>query len=459
MGMTKLEDWKMSKFLKFIVNVFLIAAILTAAAILVPPILGIQTTIIDSATMDTNLPMGSITYATDIQAADVKVGDEILKDDNASTYAYMVKEANPEDGNFTVVSASEQDGQPETITLRNQVPKVAVIVPYIGYVIIAMHSMEGIMIIALVVVLMIILFILSELWKDRSDEEEEPEDDQNSDKLLDVDEVTIDDVPEIKPDIHADDRILETEEEDLPLSELSTAELPKAADSAWLDADVEAADEVDRSEDQASADDDSQLTAAEEEQQSEALQGLAAEAEEASKDSATESKEVPQGLAAEEAAAGTPQDLAKDAATSAEAQPDADEISNIYKKKADPNQEKRGEVSSEETLANTHPEIDLSDAIEHATLEAEEKADQKAVQNQPTEAAGDETQILDLPDDQTGETQDEEEPDEQQADHFVPVERATLNEILDQAKKDGDEPDVIKDDTTGITIVDYSRII
>ena len=51
----------MSKFLKFIVNLFLTLAILTAVAILVPPLLGINTTIVDSAGMDTNLPLGSVT--------------------------------------------------------------------------------------------------------------------------------------------------------------------------------------------------------------------------------------------------------------------------------------------------------------------------------------------------------------------------------------------------------------
>ena len=42
----------MSKFLKFIVNTFLVVAILTAAAILVPPLLGVNTTIVDTAGMD-----------------------------------------------------------------------------------------------------------------------------------------------------------------------------------------------------------------------------------------------------------------------------------------------------------------------------------------------------------------------------------------------------------------------
>ena len=55
----------MSKFLKFIVNLFLTLAIIVTAGIIVPPLLGVNTTIVDTASMDTNLPLGSVTYSRD----------------------------------------------------------------------------------------------------------------------------------------------------------------------------------------------------------------------------------------------------------------------------------------------------------------------------------------------------------------------------------------------------------
>ena len=61
----------MSKFLKFIVNLFLIVTILTAIAILVPPLAGVTTTIVDTPSMNTNLPLGSVTYSTDINVYDM----------------------------------------------------------------------------------------------------------------------------------------------------------------------------------------------------------------------------------------------------------------------------------------------------------------------------------------------------------------------------------------------------
>ncbi len=166
----------MSKFLKAIVNIFLIAAILTAVAILVPPVLGITTTIIDSREMETNLPLGSITYSEDVEVKSIKAGDEVLKEDANSTFAYVVVEGNAETGKFTVLDASDKEGPTTEVTIRNYVSRVFITVPFIGYIIVAMQSTEGMIIVGLIVLFVIILFILSELWKKHDSEEDEDED-------------------------------------------------------------------------------------------------------------------------------------------------------------------------------------------------------------------------------------------------------------------------------------------
>ena len=158
----------MSKFLKFIVNLFLTLAILTAVAILVPPLLGVNTTIVDSAGMDTNLPLGSVTYSVDVPVTRLKAGDEILKENGSSTYAYIIEEGDAGTGKYKVSSAVDRESLSE-ITLRNTVSLVKVCIPYIGYVVVAMQTVEGIIIIVLVVLFIIILFVLSELWKSRDD--------------------------------------------------------------------------------------------------------------------------------------------------------------------------------------------------------------------------------------------------------------------------------------------------
>ena len=171
----------MSKFLKAIVNIFLIAAILTAVAILVPPVLGITTTIIDSREMDTNLPLGSVTYSEDVEPAEIETGDEVLKESANSTYAYIVVDGSAETGKYTVLDAADRDGASTEITIRNYISRVIFTVPYIGYVVVAMQSVEGMIIIGLVILFVIILFVLSELWKKHDAEDDEEEDGEGAD--------------------------------------------------------------------------------------------------------------------------------------------------------------------------------------------------------------------------------------------------------------------------------------
>ena len=159
----------MSKFLRAIVNIFMICAILVVAAILVPPLVGINTTIVDSTTMETNLPVGSITYSKDTYMTNLKNGDRILDETSEHTYKYVIVEAGGESGDFKVKDT--RSGEESVLQIINSASKIFVTIPFIGYIVYAMHSIEGIIIIALVILVMIILFILSELWKKDSEEE------------------------------------------------------------------------------------------------------------------------------------------------------------------------------------------------------------------------------------------------------------------------------------------------
>lgn len=166
----------MSKFLKVIVNLFLVCAILVAGAILVPPLLGVSTTVVDSASMDTNLPIGSVTYSQDVKVAEIAVGDKVLVESDTKAYAYIIEAADKTTGNFMVTDANDAQAEAEEIALRNVALKIVLTIPFIGYIMIAMRSMEGLIIIGLVVLFVIILFILSELWKTTDEDEEDEED-------------------------------------------------------------------------------------------------------------------------------------------------------------------------------------------------------------------------------------------------------------------------------------------
>lgn len=216
----------MSKFLKVIVNLFLVFAILVAGAILVPPILGVSTTMIDSASLDTNLPVGSITYSESTSVSDIAVGDKILIEGDNSVYVYVVESADAVTGKFTVSDETGHKTEAEEHTLRNEALKVVLTVPFIGYLMIAMHSMEGLIIIGLVVLFVIILFILSELWKKSDDDEdEEDEDEAAADETV---QTAVNEVAEGTEAVDSEEKS-EAEEADAKSSETAASEISTEA--------------------------------------------------------------------------------------------------------------------------------------------------------------------------------------------------------------------------------------
>lgn len=463
----------MSKFLKFIVNIFLICAILIAAAILIPPLVGIQTTIVDTASMDTNLPLGSITYSTDVDASEIKVGDEVLKDNNTSTYAYIVKKIDKSSDTFTVVNAEDKNADTEEITLRNSVPKVAVVVPYIGYVIIAMHSTEGIIVIALVVVLIVILFILSELWKEKPEEEAEDEEDSEKKTYSFIEEddeteqggageLVTGDTPETGEQESAESAEAEPAEPD-------TEETPEGADG---EANVSKTEETEAAGESEVSDAQETQNTETDEEAADAGAGTTQKfdfhlnPEQSETDTQEEEEIKPADIAEDDISDVKIPELKRQVET-------PEDISRILSEPDEDTEEKQNAETSEtpdvpqnDSEQKADDEYDLSEAIEQATREAEEQAAQdaaekaqekaNAVKSEPEEAEETKT------DNNIEETQTEDqggENEDEAPEQFVPVEHATLDELMDQARKAGDEPDVSKDEATGITVVDYSGVL
>ncbi|HEY9575569.1 MAG TPA: hypothetical protein VIR32_08540 [Lachnospiraceae bacterium] len=171
----------MAKFLRVIVNIVLLAAILVACALLVPTFMGrygISTVISDSTDKDTNLPLGSVAYAKDVNATLLKTGDIIIHNDSEGENVYKIVSAEIASGSYTLHDKYDPAVDDRTTTLRNDIQKVFVVIPFIGYAVMAMYSTEGLIVIGLGILFLIILFILSELWKRPEEEDEEYEEDE-----------------------------------------------------------------------------------------------------------------------------------------------------------------------------------------------------------------------------------------------------------------------------------------
>lgn len=167
----------MSRLLKFIVHLIVFLAIVCILALAVPPFVGISTIIIDDADKETNLPLGSVTYGQEILGSEVLIGDSIVVEDRNQAYRYRVQEIDLDNSMFTVLDTSMASAEPKAITIRGNVTRVTITIGFIGYLLMAIQSKEGLIVIGLCILFLVVLFILAELWsKDRQMPEEEETD-------------------------------------------------------------------------------------------------------------------------------------------------------------------------------------------------------------------------------------------------------------------------------------------
>ena len=155
----------MSKFLKFIVHFVVICAIIIALGLTIPPFFGVDTVIVSDTKQKTNLPMGSVTYAIPVKTEEIRENDPILVQEDSNIYRYNVRRIDQASGTGTVIDPSVTDGREITVAVPAYVKKVVVTIGYVGYLLIATKSTEGLIILGLVLLFLIILYIIAELWK------------------------------------------------------------------------------------------------------------------------------------------------------------------------------------------------------------------------------------------------------------------------------------------------------
>ena len=172
----------MSKFLKIIVNLVVIGSILVAAALLIPPVAGINTVMSDNSTSGTNLPVGAVAYGKTVETDALKKGDKVIYTTNNQAYVYEITDMDASAGAYKVRDSYSQSAEEQKIQLLNDAVKVIVVVPYIAYAAIALQSKEGLIVVGLGVIFLIILFILAELWR-KDDEEEEEDSEEDSEEV------------------------------------------------------------------------------------------------------------------------------------------------------------------------------------------------------------------------------------------------------------------------------------
>ena len=176
----------MSKFLKLIVDLVIICTILIAAALLVPPLVGVKTVMNDNSTAETNLPVGSVAYGKQTDAVNLKKGQKIVYTKNNQAYVYEISDvSDAENDTYLVKDAYDKKTEERSVELSGDVMKLSFVVPLIAYAAIAVQSKEGLILIGLGIVFLIILFILAELWrKDMEETKSESEEKNTEEKVI-----------------------------------------------------------------------------------------------------------------------------------------------------------------------------------------------------------------------------------------------------------------------------------
>ena len=147
----------MSKVLKFIVHFVVICTLICVLGLVLPPFFGVRTVIVDKSDKATNLPVGSVTYAIPEKSSAISAGTPILVQKDSETYKYTITNLDASKGTGTVTDQSVSGGKTFTIKVGDYVPKVVVTIGYVGYLMVATESIEGLIILGLVVLFLIIL--------------------------------------------------------------------------------------------------------------------------------------------------------------------------------------------------------------------------------------------------------------------------------------------------------------
>ena len=398
----------MSKVLKTIVNVILFCAIVVAAGLLVPPFAGITTVMVDDVDMQTNLPQGSVAYAVEKDRSELKQGDKVLISQEGRQYVYVVDSI---DGSSVVLDDQlSTDGGTTQQELGSTVQKVMLVVPVIGYVSMALRSTEGLIIVGLAVVFVIILFILAEVWKKDDDEEEDEEDEDGQEDESEEEPAVMS--RRQKKKARKADKKKQKQEEKAAVAE-AKARAKRERQEAKLAKKNKKAHMMD-----------------EPEQEPEAIP--AEQMEETQAAGSTQEIVLPQELMQEEQSAGNTQEIVLPTEETQEKQESTDETEDPDK------------TLLEETASLFTADI-ASMMGENQTKETE-----KPEETDPSDST-EQTQpvVLEVVPEEKQETGDKK--------LAMPV--YTKEELLQKAEADGDEPEVIEDEVSGVTLVDYSDVL
>lgn len=413
----------MSKFLKIIVNLVVLVSIAIAAALLVPPFIGIDTVMNDNTEMETNIPVGSVAYGQRVKITELKKGDKIIENDGASTYIYEITDMDASAGVYRVKDVYNKKSDGIEITLQKTAPKVMVVVPLIGYAAIALQSKEGLIVIGLGIVFLIILFILSELFR-KDDDDDEDDDDEYEDE--DDDDEDEDDEEEEKLSRKERKRLKKEEKR------RRKEEKRRRKEEEYEYEDDEDEDEDDEEEEELSRKERRRLKKEEKRRRKLAKKGLLDEDEDEDEDEEDEDENKPS------------ESLTENPSSSNELQGFDDAMKEAMS-----------------SIAMGIAQVSEPETVSDATVVMPDvQAFEKTVENTSSDDA--DIAAEDMDEMEVKETEEPINIEETEAVPFDPevvLHAPTVKELLEKAQVAGEKPEIKKDKDNDVTLLDYSDIL
>ncbi len=417
----------MAKFFRAIFNLLLICYIAAFLAVYVPPLVGVTTEVTVQGTTG-NQELGTVNYAWRTPLQSLQAGDEILSAEDGSVNVYTVQAVDADNTVVTTVEAAE-------VSVRTYVYKVLLTVPYLGYIAVCMQTTEGQIILGLVAGVLLLLCILTGIWcrKRKVKRMQEEEED-----LLDEDDEENEFFRNMADQKRASDARAEADFAARRASMTQASAAEPAPDEEYED--FPAASDPEPAKEELLEEDpwETQFTVQDAAEETAEPENEAADEEPGREESAAQ----PEETAADEEPAEASEPQQEEAETET-AEP-AEEQQAVEKEEPE-------KPAEPEPIIETDEEMAVERAVETGNIPGVQAALEAALDTQQIQRHVRRNEVIREP---------EEEPEQLEAEEIelaMPVH--TLDEFLQKAYANGEDPQVRKDDLTGVTYVDYSECL
>lgn len=155
-----------SKICNILMSIVIVMLICLAGAFIVPQFLGFKSFAVISGSMEPNIPVGSIVYSKEREFTDIEVGDVITFYSGDNIVTHRVVEINNDEKSFVTKGDANNVNDGQAVSYENIIGKVALSIPFLGYITMNIKTPLGIAMICGVVFIILLLNYIPEILKD-----------------------------------------------------------------------------------------------------------------------------------------------------------------------------------------------------------------------------------------------------------------------------------------------------